>query len=161
MTASPVVAYIGIGSNLGAAQDNVRRAILRLEKLPGTRLGEVSSLFRTAPVDAGGDDYINAVAQIETQLSAPQLLESLQAIEADFGRERPYRNAPRSLDLDILLYGRQQVASASLTVPHPRLTERAFALIPLLQIEPLIAIPGKGPAHGYVSAVAGQSIRKI
>jgi 2-amino-4-hydroxy-6-hydroxymethyldihydropteridine diphosphokinase len=161
VTASPVIAYIGIGSNLGAAQDNVQRAILLLDKLPHTRLGDVSSLFRTAPVDADGEDYVNAVAQIETRLPAPQLLENLQAIEDDFGRERPYLNAPRTLDLDILLYGGQQFAGASLTVPHPRLTERAFALIPLLQIDPLIAIPGKGPAHGFVPAVAGQAIQKI
>jgi 2-amino-4-hydroxy-6-hydroxymethyldihydropteridine diphosphokinase len=161
VTASPVIAYIGIGSNLGAAQDNVQRAIRCLQQLPDSKLGEVSSLFRTTPVDADGDDYINAVAQLETRLPPTQLLEHLQAIESEFGRERPYRNAPRTLDLDILLYGRQELDSVSLTVPHPRLTERAFALIPLLQIDPLIAIPGKGPAHAFVPAVAGQAIQKI
>ncbi|MDB5771617.1 MAG: 2-amino-4-hydroxy-6-hydroxymethyldihydropteridine diphosphokinase [Burkholderiales bacterium] len=156
-----VLAYIGIGSNLGDAQGNVQRAILRLARLPDTRLSGQSSLFRTAPIDAGGDDYINAVACVDTRLTAPQLLEQLQAIEQDFGRERPFPNAPRTLDLDILLFGQQTIRTQSLTVPHPRMTERAFALIPLLQIDPFIAIPGKGPAHSFVAGVAGQAIQKL
>ncbi|MEN3295155.1 MAG: 2-amino-4-hydroxy-6-hydroxymethyldihydropteridine diphosphokinase [Burkholderiales bacterium] len=156
-----VVAYIGIGSNLGDARGNVQRAILRLEQLPGTRLCGQSSLFITAPIDAGGDDYFNAVAGIETTLTAAGLLQELQAIEQEFGRERPYPNAPRTLDLDILLYGQQKISTESLTVPHQRLTERAFALIPLLQLDPFIAIPGKGPAHSFVPGVAGQAIRKV
>jgi 2-amino-4-hydroxy-6-hydroxymethyldihydropteridine diphosphokinase len=89
------------------------------------------------------------------------LLQELQAIEQAFGRERPYLNAPRKLDLDILLYGQQKISTDSLVVPHPRLTQRAFALIPLLQIDPLIAIPGQGPAHRFVANVAGQAIQKI
>lgn len=154
-------AYIGIGANLGDAQESVRQAIDRLSGLPKTRLVRQSSLFRTAPIDAGGDDYVNAVACVQTQLDAHELLAQLQAIENEFGRERPYVNAPRTLDLDILLYGNRQIDSASLTVPHPRLTQRAFALIPLLQIDPLIAIPGKGAAHLFAPAVAGQAISKI
>ena len=154
-------AYIGIGANLGDAQKSVRQAIDRLSGLPKTRLVRQSSLFRTAPIDAGGDDYVNAVACVQTQLDAHELLAQLQAIENEFGRERPYVNAPRTLDLDILLYGNRQIDSASLTVPHPRLTQRAFALIPLLQIDPLIAIPGKGAAHLFAPAVAGQKISKI
>jgi 2-amino-4-hydroxy-6-hydroxymethyldihydropteridine diphosphokinase len=161
MSMANVTAYIGIGSNLGDAQGNVQRAILRLNKLPDTRLSGQSSLFRTAPVDAGGDDYINAVACIDTRLPAAQLLQELQAVEKDFGRERPYPNAPRTLDLDILLYGQQKILSDSLVVPHPRLTERAFALIPLLQLDPFITIPGKGMAHGFVPSVAGQGIQKV
>lgn len=156
-----VTAYIGIGSNLGDACSNVKRALLELEKLDETRLTGQSTLFRTAPVDADGDDYINAVARVDTQLPAQELLEQLQALEQTFGRQRPYVNAPRTLDLDILLYGQQKILSDSLTVPHPRLTQRAFALIPLLQIDPLISIPGQGPAHHFVPAVAGQKIRKI
>lgn len=153
--------YIGIGSNLGDARDNVQRAIVRLGQLPDTRLDAQSSLFRTAPIDAGGDDYINAVARIETSLPTLDLLHALQAIELDFGRERPYLNAPRTLDLDILLHGQQSIASDLLTVPHPRLTQRAFALIPLLQLDPFIRIPGLGPAHAFVSGVATQAITKI
>jgi 2-amino-4-hydroxy-6-hydroxymethyldihydropteridine diphosphokinase len=161
MMSTPVIAYIGIGSNLGDACSNVQRALLELQKLSGTRLTGQSSLFRSAPVDADGDDYINAVARIDTQLPAQELLEQLQALEQAFGRQRPYVNAPRTLDLDILLYGQQNILSDSLTVPHPRLTQRAFALIPLLQIDPLISIPGQGPAHHFVAAVADQKIRKI
>lgn len=161
MSAARVAAFIGIGSNLGDARGNVQRAILRLEQLPLTNLTEQSSLFRTAPVDAGGDDYVNAVARIDTQLPAPQLLRELQAIEQAFGRERPYPNAPRTLDLDILLYGEENIVSDALIVPHPRLTQRAFALIPLLQLDPLITIPGKGPAHQFVPEVVGQAIQRI
>ena len=161
MSTADVTAYIGIGSNLGDAQGNVQRAILRLNKLPETRLSGQSALFRTAPINATGDDYINAVARIETKLEAAKLLQELQAVEQEFGRERPYHNAPRTLDLDILLYGQQHIRTESLTVPHPRLTERAFALIPLLQIDPFITIPGKGPAHGFVPGVAGQAIQNV
>lgn len=158
---SAVTAHIGIGSNLGDALGNVQRAIVRLGKITDTRLIAQSSLFRTAPIDADGDDYINAVAQIETRLSAVTLLQELQALEQEFGRERPYLNAPRTLDLDILLYGREKIDTESLIVPHPRLTQRAFALIPLLQLDPMANIPGKGPAHKFVLDVAGQVIQKI
>lgn len=156
-----VKAYIGIGANLGNARDTVQRAIVQLSGLPKTSLSRQSSLFRTAPIDAGGDDYVNAVACIETQLDAPELLAQLQSIENDFGRERPYVNAPRTLDLDILLYGSLRIDTDTLVVPHPRLTQRAFALIPLLQIDPMIAIPGKGAAHQFVPDVAGQVISRI
>jgi 2-amino-4-hydroxy-6-hydroxymethyldihydropteridine diphosphokinase len=156
-----ITAYIGIGSNLDDARDNVQRALLQLDKLTATRVSGQSSLFRSAPIDAGGDDYVNAVARIETRLPAAQLLQEMQSIEQLFGRERPYPNAPRTMDLDLLLYGQQQIATGTLTVPHPRMTERAFVLIPLLQIDPFLAIPGKGAAHQFVPAVAGQSIQKV
>ena len=155
------IAYIGIGSNLGDARAQVERAIQSLNALPQTRLTACSDLFLTAPIDAQGDDYVNAVAQIETQLPAQRLLGELQAMELAFGRERPYVNAPRTLDLDILLYGQERMRTSTLTLPHPRLTERAFALLPLLQLDPLIAIPGKGAAHSIVPGVANQAIRKI
>ena len=154
-------AYIGIGSNLGNARAYVDQAIQRLHALPQTRLAGRSDLFRTAPFEAQGDDYVNAVARIETQLAAQRLLEELQALELEFGRVRPYVNAPRTLDLDILLYGQSIIASASLQVPHPRLTERAFALIPLLQLDPLLVIPGKGPAHSFAPAVSQQAIHRL
>lgn len=156
-----VTCYIGIGSNLGDACTNVRNALVRLGRLPESQLSAESSLFRSAPIDAGGDDYTNAVARIETQLHPRALLMALQSIEHDFGRERPYPNAPRSLDLDILLYGSQALNEPDLIVPHPRLTQRAFTLIPLLQIDPFVVIPGCGPAHAFVAAVSGQSISKI
>jgi 2-amino-4-hydroxy-6-hydroxymethyldihydropteridine diphosphokinase len=153
-----VTAFIGLGANLGNARATVLAALRRLAALPGTRLSARSSLFKSAPVDAGGDDYVNAVARIETTLAAPELLAQLMAIEQAYGRERPGVNAPRTLDLDLLLYGRERSTTASLTVPHPRMTQRAFVLIPLLQIDPLIEIPGMGPAHNFVPDVAAQPI---
>lgn len=156
-----VVAYIGIGANLGDARANVMDALTRLAALPDSALLAASGLYRTAPVDAGGDDYINAVARIATTLPAEQLLAALHAIELAHGRERPYRNAPRTLDLDLLLYGDEQIASATLTVPHPRLCERAFALVPLLELAPDIAIPGRGAAAAFLPSVADQAIVRI
>jgi 2-amino-4-hydroxy-6-hydroxymethyldihydropteridine diphosphokinase len=156
-----VSAYIGIGSNLGNPVDNVERAIQELGKLPKTRISARSSLFLTGPVDAAGDDYVNAVAQIETELSSQDLLHALLSVERSFGRERPFLNAPRTLDLDLLLYGKETIAMPSLQVPHPRMTQRAFVMIPLLEIDPFIAIPGKGPAHEFIPALASQRIRKL
>ncbi|OWW21792.1 2-amino-4-hydroxy-6-hydroxymethyldihydropteridine diphosphokinase [Noviherbaspirillum denitrificans] len=153
--------HIGIGANLGDARDTVRQAIERIGGLPHTRLAAQSSLFNTAPVDAGGDDYVNAVVKIETALEPEDLLQALRSIEQDFGRERPFRNAPRTLDLDILLYGDRVIGTDTLTVPHPRMTQRAFVLIPLLEVDPFITIPGHGPAHAFVPNVADQAIRKI
>ncbi|OBV40456.1 2-amino-4-hydroxy-6-hydroxymethyldihydropteridine diphosphokinase [Janthinobacterium psychrotolerans] len=156
-----VTAYIGIGANLGDARANVLEAIARLARLPGASLVDASPSYRTAPIDASGDDYINAVARIATALPAEELLQALHSIEAAHGRERPYRNAPRTLDLDLLLYGEEQIASATLTVPHPRMTERAFVLVPLLALAPAISVPGKGAASDYLAAVAGQAISKL
>ena len=161
MTGRQIIAYIGIGSNLGDAAGNVRQALLALEQLPASRVTGQSSLFRTAPVEADGDDYINAVARIATDLSAEELLPALLTLEQNFGRERSYLNAPRTLDLDLLLYGDQVIASPTLTVPHPRMTTRAFVLIPLLQIDPFIHIPGQGAAHQFVPGVADQAIQKF
>lgn len=158
---SPVSAFIGLGANLGDARATVETALQELGALPGTRLAQRSSLFRSAPVDAGGDDYVNAVARIDTTLPAAELLAALMDIERSHGRERTGYNAPRTLDLDLLLYGRDKIATDSLTVPHPRMTQRAFVLIPLLQIAPLIDIPGMGPAHGFVPGVAGQAISAL
>nr|WP_207190075.1 2-amino-4-hydroxy-6-hydroxymethyldihydropteridine diphosphokinase [Ramlibacter ginsenosidimutans] len=132
----PVSAFVGIGANLGDAQRTVREAIASLDQMPQTRLLRASRLYRSAPVDAGGPDFINAVAQVDTRLSAPELLAQLQALETAAGRERPYRNAPRTLDLDLLLFGDARIASAALTIPHPRLRERAFVLLPLQELAP-------------------------
>lgn len=157
----PVRASIGIGANLGDAATQVVEAITAIAALPHTRLTAQSSLFASAPVDADGDDYVNAVVQVDTELTALALLQALQSLELQAGRERAYRNAPRTLDLDLLLYGSQQIASPELVVPHPRMSGRAFVLIPLLQIDPFIELPGLGPLHGFLPAVASQVIRKI
>ena len=135
----PVIAYVGLGANLGDPAAAVRSAIERLAQVPHTRVVRASSLHPTKPHKASGPDFVNAVAQIETRLDAMQLLARLQAIENEFGRERPYRNAPRTLDLDLLLYGSGRIESPALTVPHPRMWEREFVLMPLREIAPEIA----------------------
>ena len=128
--------YIALGANLGDAASAVREAMDAIGLLPETQLTRRSSLYRTAPVDAAGPDYVNAVVEISTTLTAPVLLQRLQQLERDAGRERPYRNAPRTLDLDLLLYGDARLQSPALTLPHPRMAERAFVLVPLAEIAP-------------------------
>lgn len=160
-TTHQALAYIGIGGNLGDARETVEQAIARLAALPQSRLLRTSSLYRTAPVDSSGDDYINAVAQLATTLSPLDLLHALQQIELDHGRQRPYRNAPRTLDLDVLLYDDQIIVGAELSVPHPRMAQRAFVLAPLLEIEPAIAIPGAGAAQDCLARISGQAISKL
>lgn len=160
-----IEAFVGVGANLGDAQAAVRDALKRLGQLPHSKLLAASHLYRSAPVDSSGPDYMNAVARLETTLPAQALLLALQAIEQLHGRERPYRNAPRTLDLDLLLYGAEQIDTALLQVPHPRLCQRAFVLLPLLELAPDIVIPGVltggGRARQFVASVAGQSISKI
>ncbi len=155
-----MIAYIGIGANLGDASANVDDALVRLAALEGVRLLRQSSHYRSAPIDSSGDDYINAVACIDTPLDASALLAALHGIEQAHGRERPYRNAPRTLDLDLLLYGEQVITQAHLQVPHPRMLARAFVLVPLLEIAPEVEVPGHGAARNYLAAVAGQGIQK-
>ncbi|WP_323071602.1 2-amino-4-hydroxy-6-hydroxymethyldihydropteridine diphosphokinase [Mycetohabitans endofungorum] len=155
------VAYLGLGANLGDARQTLKDAVVCLaQQAPVTVLAK-SSLYRTAPVDAGGDDFYNCVVKIDTTLAARQLLALCHGIEHHFGRERPYRNAPRTLDIDILLYGTGQLDEHDLTVPHPRLTERAFALVPLLELDAAIEIPALGRADCYLPDVASQRIEKI
>lgn len=144
-------AYVGLGANLGAdLLGTLTAAAQALAGLPGTQLAALSGVWRSAPVDAGGPDFLNAVAALDTVLSPIELLDALQAIEHAHGRERPYRNAPRTLDLDLLLYGQAVLHSPRLTLPHPRLVERAFVLRPLLEIAPelaALATPGEWQAQ--------------
>ena len=151
----PVIAFIGLGANLGDARRTLLEAIAALDGLPHTRRVRASRLYASAPVDAGGPDYVNAVAQVQTRLSAPELLAALQALEQAAGRERPYRNAPRTLDLDLLLYGDGRIASPALTVPHPRMRERAFVLLPLRELA-----PGR-VSEPELAALAGQRIAPL
>ncbi|RYE72695.1 MAG: 2-amino-4-hydroxy-6-hydroxymethyldihydropteridine diphosphokinase, partial [Oxalobacteraceae bacterium] len=153
--------YIGIGANLGDARGNVLDALARLARMDGGMLLHTSSMYRTAPIDSSGDDYINAVACLDTSLTAQELLAALQAIEQAHGRERPYHNAPRTLDLDLLLYGDETIATDTLSVPHPRMHERAFVIAPLLEIAPDIVIPGHGAARDFAQLVAGQTIARL
>jgi len=137
----PVIAYVALGANLGDPQRALRDAMARLGRLPDTTVTARSSLYRTAPVGATGPDFINAVVQLRTALTAPALLDALLAIETEAGRERPWPNAPRTLDLDLLLYGGARIDSPRLTVPHPRMKERAFVLVPLHEIAPDLVPP--------------------
>ena len=136
-----VTAYIALGANLGDAASALQDAVAALRSLPETSVGKVSSIYKTAPQGSDAshgpvNDYLNAVVEVSTELTAPALLQHLQQIEDAAGRERPYRNAPRTLDLDLLLYGSARIESAQLTVPHPRMSERAFVLVPLAEIAP-------------------------
>lgn len=135
---APVTAYVALGANLGDAPAALRQALNDLGTLPHTRLVRASSLYRSAPVDSSGPDYVNAVAELYTALGPYDLLAGLQHLEQAAGRERPWRNAPRTLDLDVLLYGELQQDDPVLTVPHPRMLERAFVLLPLAEIAPTL-----------------------
>jgi 2-amino-4-hydroxy-6-hydroxymethyldihydropteridine diphosphokinase len=150
-----VVAYIGLGANLGDACASVRLAMQAIAETEGVAVEKESSFYGSAPVDSSGPDYVNAVVAVRTVLTAPSLLAQLQAIELRAGRERPYRNAPRTLDLDLLLYGQATIHSATLCVPHPRMGERAFVLVPLHQIAPHCVTAGQ------LERVAAQAIRRI
>ncbi len=136
MRREAVTAFVALGANLGDARASVLQALADLSGLPETRVRARSRLYRTAPHEAQGPDFINAVAKIETRLRAPELLVQLQSLEQAAGRERPYRNAPRTLDLDLLLYGDARIDSPRLTVPHPRMGARAFVLHPLADLAP-------------------------
>ena len=152
---SPVTAHVALGANLGDARATVSAAIAALDRLPQTRLLRASGLYRSAPWEASGPDFINAVAAIETGLDAHELLRALQALELQAGRERPYRNAPRTLDLDLLLYGDAVIDQPDLSVPHPRLRERAFVLLPLAEISPALV------SADALQAVAAQAIERL
>lgn len=147
-------AAIGLGANLGDRGQALGLALKAIDGLPGTRLVAVSSLYSTAPVDCSGPDYLNAVAAVRTTLAPLALLDALQAIELAAGRERPYRNAPRTLDLDIELWDEERIDEARLCVPHPRMHERAFVLVPLAEIAP------QRVTAQQLQAVDGQGIRQ-
>lgn len=155
------LAWVGLGANLGDAGATLESALRELDALPHTTLKQRSSLYRSAPVDAVGPDFINAVAVLESGLMAHALLEHLQTIEVRHGRLRPHRNAPRTLDLDLLLFGDAVIATAGLNVPHPRMAARAFVLAPLLEVSPDIVIPGQGLAASLLARLTGQSVIRL
>ena len=154
LSVSPVLACVALGANLGDARAVVQQALGDLTQLDGTRVVRASSLYRTAPHEASGPDFINAVALLETQLSPLDLLHALQQIEQAHGRQRPYKNAPRTLDLDLIFHGDAQLATTELTLPHPRWTERAFVLVPLAQVCP------ERVTADLLAAVSHQTIEK-
>jgi 2-amino-4-hydroxy-6-hydroxymethyldihydropteridine diphosphokinase len=155
-------AFVALGANIGDPVSTLRNALEALTKIEGARRVAASSLYRTAPVGLiNQPDFINAVARLETTLPAPALLAALFRIEADFGRIRGDRNGPRSLDLDLLLYDDLVVDTPELTLPHPRLHLRAFVLVPLAEIAPDLAIPGRGTLAAWLPAVANQTIERM
>jgi len=156
-----VTAFVGLGANLGDAAAALDDAVVRLGGLPGTRVTARSSTYRTAPVDAAGPDYLNAVVALDTALAPDELLAALHAIEHAHGRERPYRNAPRTLDLDLLMHGDTRSDTASLVLPHPRLHLRAFVLVPLAELAPDLVLAGHGPVRDLLAGVADQPIERL
>ncbi len=154
-----VIATIGLGANLDDPAAQVEYALTELDRLPGTRLVARSSLYASAPVGyVDQPDFINAVAQVETGLAPRALLAALLDIEHRHGRERSFRNAPRTLDLDLLLYGDAHFHEDGLTLPHPRMHERGFVLLPLMEIAPDTAIPGRGRAADWLAACDDQQV---
>lgn len=154
-------ASIGLGANLGDPRATLAAARAELARMPRSVLRQFSPLYRSAPIDASGPDFINAVAIVDTELAAQALLAELQRIEATFGRLRPYRNAPRTLDLDLLLYGDACIDTPQLTVPHPRLHRRAFVLRPLADVAPQAVVPGLGPVADLLRGVADQHVERL
>ena len=159
--------FIGLGANLGDARATLRDALNALQALaaPGSFLA--SSTYGSAPVDSSGPDYVNAVARLRTALAPHALLDALQAIERRFGRERPYRNAPRTLDLDVLLFGVEGDAGGvvieddRLVVPHPRAAQRSFVLAPLAELWPRGAIPGAGRVADLLAAARRDPAQRV
>jgi 2-amino-4-hydroxy-6-hydroxymethyldihydropteridine diphosphokinase len=154
-------AYIGFGGNIGDTRQLITDAIVCLALRSELQILAKSCFYQSAPVDATGGDYINAVIEIETELSPYGLLHVCQAIEKEFGRERPYANAPRTLDLDILAFEGVTQNEAELMLPHPRIIERSFVLLPLLEIAPDIFLPNWGELKTYLPNVANQRIEKL
>lgn len=159
---APVRAYVGLGANVGDPRRQLDAALDELDAVADTRVAARSSLYRTAPVGyADQPEFLNAVAALDTGLDPGRLLSELHAIEDRHHRERPFPNAPRTLDLDLLLYGDLSLAAPRLTVPHPRMHERAFVLRPLLEIAPDAVIPGKGPAAALLAACGDQGVARL
>ena len=154
-------AWIGLGANLGEPEPALAAALTALAALPDTRLVALSSLYRSAPVDAAGPDFLNAVAVFDTRLAPAELLAAMHTIEAAAGRERPYRNAPRALDLDLLLHGDTRSETAALTLPHPRMHLRAFVLAPLAELADDLMLPGHGPVATLLRQARNQRIERL
>jgi 2-amino-4-hydroxy-6-hydroxymethyldihydropteridine diphosphokinase len=155
-------AYVALGSNLGDPVANVRAGVEALAMMPDTRLAAISSLYLNPPVGyVDQPDFVNAVARIETALAPRALLDELLEIERRFGRVRDFPNAPRTLDLDIVLYGSDATVEPGLVIPHPRMHERAFVVVPLAEIAPDLVVPGRGPVSALVRQLDGGSLEKL
>ena len=156
------LAYVGLGSNLDQPARRIEQAIEELDRLPHSRVVRRSSLYRSAPVGyADQPDFVNAVVQLETGLSADRLLAELQDVEGRHGRVRSFANAPRTLDLDLLTFDGLEMKSERLTLPHPRMQERAFVLKPLVEVAPEATIPGQGRAADLLARLGNQDVEKL
>ena len=161
MSTAVTRAYVALGANIGEPVKHLRAAVDDLNALPGTQVTARSSLYRSAPVGLiDQPDFINAVVAVDTEQPALELLRQLLAIEARHGRVRSVPNAPRTLDLDLLLYGTLQMQETELTLPHPRMHQRAFVLLPLLEIAPDVVLPSIGAGRDFLPAVAEQAITR-
>jgi len=155
-------AFIALGSNLQQPEQQILKAFSEIKSLPKTRLLKQSSLYRTAPVGYDNQpDFINAVAQVETDLTPRELLRALLAIENKHGRQRPFANAPRVLDLDLLLHGNMVMSTEELTLPHPRMHERGFVLLPLAEIAPTLQLTRYGKVSDLAKTHMAQGIEKL
>ena len=154
--------FVGLGSNLGDSESILKSVFLALGEIPQTSLIQQSSIFQSAPLGYTNQaDFLNAVAFLKTALSPLEFLKHLQKIENDFGRKRLFLNAPRTLDLDLLLFDSLILKTPALTLPHPRLHLRSFVLLPLLEIAPNVEIPNRGRASAWLPAVVTQKIRLL
>jgi 2-amino-4-hydroxy-6-hydroxymethyldihydropteridine diphosphokinase len=155
-------AYVALGSNLQDPEQQVLRAFEELNGLPQTRVVAKSALYRTAPVGYDNQpDFVNAAAEVSTELEPLALLRALLALETAHGRERPFPNAPRVLDLDLLFYDDLAMHDPELTLPHPRLHERGFVLFPLADLAPDLAVPGKGTVRALLEALPDQGVQRM
>jgi 2-amino-4-hydroxy-6-hydroxymethyldihydropteridine diphosphokinase len=159
---APVDAYIALGANIDAPRRHLEQALQELDAMPQSRLLKASSFYRSAPWGYQDQpDFVNAVARIETRLTPGALLAELLGIEHAHGRERSFKNAPRPLDLDIVLYGDQRIDEPGLAIPHPRMRERAFVLAPLAEIAPDLSVPGLGSVQALLALVRDQTLTKL
>ncbi|OGT84526.1 MAG: 2-amino-4-hydroxy-6-hydroxymethyldihydropteridine diphosphokinase [Gammaproteobacteria bacterium RIFCSPLOWO2_02_FULL_61_13] len=154
------IAFIALGANLGEPATTLQGALRELDRIPDTRVLQHSRLYRSRAVGPGNQpDYVNAVAQVETSLPPHALLDALLGIEALHGRVRDgQRWGPRTLDLDLLIYADLQISDPRLTLPHPEMTHRNFVLVPLLEIDPELLIPGHGPARQALQSVGSEGL---
>lgn len=160
MSPALVRAYIGLGANLGDSAATLRRVLAQLQATDGIDAVTASPFYRSAPVDATGPDFVNAVAALDTRLPPLALLDALQALENQHGRLRPYKNAPRTLDLDLLTYGDVLLDHERLTLPHPRMHQRAFVLLPLHDLAPDMLVNGR-PISTWVAQIRDQAIERL
>lgn len=157
-----VRAFIALGANLGSPVEQLQRALQQIGQLPGIRLVRVSGFYASAAVGyTDQPDFVNAVAELETSLGARELLDALLVTESALGRVRTFLNAPRTIDLDVILYGDACIDEPGLIIPHPRMHQRAFVLRPLTEIAPQVEIPGLGLAAAFLPQVAEQALSRM